>query len=190
MGIEIERRFLVRDSRAAVTSAAAGRWCRIRQAYFGHVNGLTLRVRTTFDASGHRTGLLTLKGPRRGFCRHEYQRPLPSDEAERWLSSVPPERLIRKTRYLVHARDGLVWFIDRFEGPNAGLVIAEVELVHARQLFAVPRWIGKEITLDPRYGNSMLARSPIAPQRTARILVSASDRALGNRPGHQKSSSW
>lgn len=161
MGIEIERRFLVQDSQAALAGAVTAQSCHIRQGYFGRVNGLRIRVRTIIEASGAASALLTLKSPRRGFCRQEYQRPFPFDEGERWLSLVPPAQLIRKTRHLLHGRSGLVWSIDRFGGANAGLVIAEVDLVYPRQPIEIPRWAGEEITLDPRYGNSMLARYPI-----------------------------
>jgi hypothetical protein len=45
--------------------------------------------------------------------------------------------------------------------PNEGLVIAEVELADPMQRIDLPAWIGEEITLDGRYGNSSLALRPI-----------------------------
>ena len=50
--------------------------------------------------------------------------------------------------------------IDVFEGENAGLVIAEVELAHERQLVTLPPWIGREVTHEERYYNSRLAHHP------------------------------
>src|SRR5262249_28631862 len=99
------------------------------------------------------------------------------------LSLVPPAQLIRKTRHLLPVPRGLIWSIDQFEGANVGLVIAEVELVHSRQLIEIPFWVGEEITHNPRYGNSMLARYPVTDPtiksstglRTASAALSASD---------------
>jgi hypothetical protein len=50
--------------------------------------------------------------------------------------------------------------VDVFQGNNEGLTIAEVELDYIGQPFQMPLWVGPEITGDPRYGNSMLARIP------------------------------
>lgn len=159
--IEIERRFLVRDPQAAVSSSRIIHRCQIRQGYFGCVDGLRVRVRIIADGSGQRTAVLTLKGRRQGICREEYERPLGLDRAEQALGALPPTCIICKTRYRIRYRDGLVWSIDRFEGPNTGLVVAEVELAHPEQRIELPSWVGEEITFDPRYGNSALARSPI-----------------------------
>jgi len=175
MTIEIERRFLVWDSRAALAGSANKQWCRINQGYFGRLNGLRVRGRTMIDASGERSSFLTLKGPRRGFCREEYQRRLPFDKGTQWLSLLPPAQVIRKTRHLLQGDDGLVWAIDRFEGANAGLVIAEVELLDPSQPILVPRWVSEEITLNPRYGNSTLARFPINHLAVARVGKSGGD---------------
>jgi len=46
MGIEIERRFLIREGQAALAGTAIAQWCHIREGYFGRVNGLRVRVRT------------------------------------------------------------------------------------------------------------------------------------------------
>lgn len=50
--------------------------------------------------------------------------------------------------------------MDVFEGENEGLTIAEIELDYVGQLFEMPVWAGPEVTGDPRYGNSRLARMP------------------------------
>jgi adenylate cyclase len=166
MAIEIERRFLVRDAQAAVFGSGIAHRCQIRQGYFGCVDGLRVRVRMVTDGSGHHAAILTLKGRRRGICREEYERPVNLDFAEQALGALLPTRIVRKTRYRVCYRDGLVWEIDCFEGPNAGLVIAEVELADPEQRIELPSWVGEEITFNPRYGNSKLARSPICRPST------------------------
>jgi CYTH domain-containing protein len=161
LAIEIERRFLVRDPRAAFAAAGMTRWHRITQGYFGRINRLRVRVRILSDASGDCAALLTFKGARRGLTRLEYEYPLALDRARRALITLPPAQIIRKVRYEIHHHDGLVWSVDRFEGPNSGLVLAEVELAHRDQQVELPSWVGDEVTFDPRYGNSRLARSPM-----------------------------
>ena len=51
-------------------------------------------------------------------------------------------------------------------------MIAEVELADPEQRIELPPWVGEEITLNPRYGNSTLARLPI---RDRRVAVAGSD---------------
>jgi CYTH domain-containing protein len=167
MAVEIERRFLVSDPQAAVAGLGITQRCQIRQGYLGWVGGLRIRVRIIADHDGQPTAVLTLKGRRQGICREEHAHPLELDRAEQVLGALPPTRVISKTRYRIRYRDGLVWSVDRFEGPNTGLIIAEVELAHPEQHIELPSWVGEEITFNPRYGNSELARSPIQDCRGA-----------------------
>ncbi len=69
--------------------------------------------------------------------------------------------LVEKVRHLVPVA-GRTWEVDVFLGANRGLVIAEVELDHAHEDIDLPPWIGREVTSDPRYGNSSLARAPFS----------------------------
>ena len=137
MAIEVERRFLVCDPKRAIAAGIIIDCARIRQGYFGQVNGLKLRVRIMLDAGGHSSAILTYKGPRRGICRGEYDTPLALDVAEQALSTLPPSQIIRKRRFRVRHRDGFVWSVDSFEGPNAGLVIAEIELAYPTQILGI-----------------------------------------------------
>jgi adenylate cyclase len=56
---------------------------------------------------------------------------------------------------------GRHWEVDVFTGRNEGLVIAEVELSHLNETVLLPSWVGQEITGNPRFGNSALARSTV-----------------------------
>jgi adenylate cyclase len=155
MPLEIERRFLVRDP--SVLAGAAGR--PIVQGYFGVVDELSVRVRRIGDEA-----YLTFKGPRRGVARLEYEHPISVERAGLALQALPPERLVRKTRYEI-VESGSRWVADRFHGAHDGLLIAEIELDRPDRLFAVPPWVGREVTSDERYGNSRLAaagRTPLA----------------------------
>jgi adenylate cyclase len=169
MPIEIERRFLVRAPSAALSESAIIQRLEIRQGYLGWVGGLRIRVRIGVDQDSKHSATLTLKSRRTGICRQEYERPLDLDFAEHVLASLTSDRIISKTRYQILHPAGLVWSIDFFNGSNDGLVIAEVELADAEQRVELPSWVGEEITFDPRYGNSALARSPIGPNPRAPV---------------------
>src|SRR3546814_18269790 len=70
---------------------------------------------------------------------------------------------VEKTRHYVPARgahDDAVWEIDEFVGDNAGLVVAEIELLTIDATFERPLWIGRELTDERRYYNHALALHP------------------------------
>lgn len=64
-----------------------------------------------------------------------------------------------KTRFSVEFA-GHTWAVDEFHGGNQGLVTAEIELEDENESFHRPAWLGPEVSGDPRFANSMLARSP------------------------------
>lgn len=150
MIIEIERKFLVRD-----TAFLAGRGGeRILQGYLARTARATVRVRI----AGER-GWLTLKGRSRGISRSEFEYPIPLVEARELLAELADGPCIEKTRYRVeHA--GHTWDVDVFGGANAGLVLAELELQREDEPFVAPPWLGAEVSDDPRYCNSSLAERP------------------------------
>lgn len=154
MGLEIERRFLVLGEgwRAAATGGH-----RLDQGYLAREDGVTVRVRIAGDAAK-----LTVKGPG-GLVRPEFEYPVPVDDAAAMLSALCAGRRLSKTRHRV-PHGGLTWEVDVFEGPLAGLVIAEVELPDAGHVLGLPSWAGREVTDDRRYANAVLA-SLTAPPR-------------------------
>jgi CYTH domain-containing protein len=133
----------------------------IIQGYFGYIDRLRVRVRIRSDEHKGCTAFLTFKGARRGLCRLEFEYPLALERARCALDTLPSAQIIRKMRYEVPYRDGPVWTVDQFEGPNSGLVLAEIELAHPNQRIELPSWIGEEVTFNSRYGNSRLARVPM-----------------------------
>lgn len=156
MGREIERKFLVRDRR--ILDGRKGE--HIVQGYVAKESGaMSTRVRVCADR-----GYLTLKGPRQGIARDEFEYPIPVEDAWYLLSEYCGNRIIEKTRYVVE-HGGHAFEIDVFEGRLAGLIVAEVELSHETQLFALPPWIGEEVTADRCYGNFILAQfeGPVRP---------------------------
>jgi adenylate cyclase len=150
MGIEIERKFLVvghgwRDG--------AGKGERLVQGYLTQDKGCAVRIRKTANQA-----TLTIKGQRVGLSRLEFEYEIPLKDADQMLRSLRISPTLQKTRYRVD-HCGLMWDIDVFSGDAEGLVIAEIELRDARQKLNLPPWVGGEVTYDPRYRNTHLARA-------------------------------
>jgi len=149
MGMEIERKFLVRGEPWKGLEGTA-----FRQGYLTIDPERTVRVRIAGDR-----GYLTIKGPSTGASREEFEYQIPLADAGRLLDRHCLKPQIEKTRYLVgHA--GLTWEVDVFAGQNAGLVIAEVELEAVDQTVDLPDWVGREVTGDQRFFNAYLSRHP------------------------------
>lgn len=150
---EIERKFRVtsNDWRAAVAATR-----RLQQAYLSSDGLCSLRVRI----SNEDAATLTIKTSKAGIERDEFEYPIPVSHA-RELIELRVGAVISKTRHIVPTGDH-VWEIDVFDGENAGLVIAEIELTDRDEAVARPDWLGEEITEDRRYYNSDLSRHPFS----------------------------
>ncbi len=98
---------------------------------------------------------ITLKGPRVGLRRAEFEYEIPRDEAEEMLRTLCTGPIVEKTRYYV-AAGSLIWMVDVHEGDLTGIVFAEVELECETQPLPLPTWIGREVTGDPRYRKKVL----------------------------------
>lgn len=151
MAQEIERKFLVEgDFLGEVYNAQ-----RIVQGYICSVPGRTVRVRIRGDK-----GYLTIKGPSdsSGLSRYEFEKEITLDEAEHLMALCEPG-VIDKVRHLI--KSGLHTFeVDVFHGENEGLIMAEVELQSEDEPFEHPAWLGREVTGNRRYYNSMLTKYP------------------------------
>lgn len=150
MGVEIERKFLVIGDPTAGRSGTA-----MVQGYVAKDGGTTVRVRV----AGERAWL-TVKGPSQGARRVEVEVELPVDEAHQLLH-LCRHGLIEKTRYRIPIGSH-TWEVDVFEGANAGLVVAEVELSDEDEAFERPDWLGAEVTADRRYANASLVEHPFS----------------------------
>jgi CYTH domain-containing protein len=149
MGIEIERKFLVRD-RVFLDDVAGVTY---RQGYLSTDPERTVRIRRAGDH-----GYVTIKGRSHGATRAEFEYEIPVADADAMLAlCVPP--VIEKIRHRVeHA--GRTWEVDVFGGANERLVVAEVELPSEDAVVDLPDWIGDEVTDDPRYYNANLIKHP------------------------------
>lgn len=151
MGTEIERKFQVTGDG---WKAGASPGIRHRQGYLCSDKERTVRVRIAGEKA-----TLTVKGLTQGSSRPEFEYPVPLADAEE-LIGMCERPLVEKTRHRV-VHGGLTWEIDVFEGDNAGLVLAEVELERPDQPVSIPPWAGPEVTDDPRYYNVNLAKHPL-----------------------------
>lgn len=151
MGLEIERKFLVKgDYKSLATSST-----RIKQGYICSERGRTVRVRLR-DQKAY----LTIKGPSRdnGLSRYEFEKEITIDEALSLFTLCEPG-IVDKVRWLVPAGEH-TFEVDEFLGDNAGLVVAEIELSRADETFFRPDFLGEEVTGDRRYYNSQLRKNP------------------------------
>jgi len=148
MGLEIERKFLVRGD--AWRQLVPTYLC---QGYLNRDKARTVRVRIAAESAW-----LTVKGASQGAVRSEFEYAIPLADA-RQLLALCDGPLIEKQRHLV-AHAGHTWEVDEFLGANAGLVVAEIELSDEGEAFEVPEWAGAEVTDDARYFNSNLAAHP------------------------------
>jgi len=187
VGVEIERRFLVTGDgwRAHV------RWqSELQQGYLtSSPGGFTLRVRLSHGAGGPgptpaaaAQAWLTLKAPvpastvpasapatspasaaepraGEGLVRQEFEYPIPPADAVALLALT--QRQLRKRRHGLDLAGG-DWVLDVFEGANAPLVVAEVELESPDQPVVVPPWCGLELTGRHELSNAALAHEPLS----------------------------
>lgn len=151
MGIEIERKFLLRD---ASWRSAVQRCVLLRQGYLAASEAVSIRIRVAGEQAH-----LNIKSATLGITRSEFEYAVPPVDAERMLATLCGTRTLAKTRhYLLHA--GHTWEIDEFWDANAGLVVAELELDGEDEIFQKPSWLGAEVSHDPRYYNSCLVTHP------------------------------
>lgn len=156
MAIETERKFLVKGDYKHL----AIKTYRIRQAYLCADCQCSIRVRIR-DTKG----FLTIKGKSSdlGLSRYEWEKEIPLTEAEE-LMSLCKEGTIDKYRHLVPVGKH-VFEVDEFLGENEGLIMAEIELANANEVYERPEWLGEEVTGDSRYYNAYLSQHPYSSWR-------------------------
>jgi len=149
---EIERKFLVKGN----YKKHASEKIKIVQAFLSTVPERTVRIRIKGDK-----GYLTIKGigNESGASRYEFEKEISVNDAIDLIKICEPG-VIDKTRYIVPISNNLFFEVDEFYGENGGLVVAEIELPSEDTVFEKPAWLGKEVTGDVRYFNSMLMKNP------------------------------
>lgn len=159
MGIEIERKFLLRDDS---WRGLIERTERMAQGYLVGAQALrdgsakaSVRARIAGDRAW-----LNIKSVHLGIARAEFEYPVPVVDAEAMLASLCDGVLAKQRHYVTV--EGTLFEIDEFEGDNAGLVVAEVELPAVDASFPRPDWLGREVSALPRYYNVNLIAYPYA----------------------------
>lgn len=160
---ETERKFLVKD---CSYKASATESIRMKQGYICRESGRTVRIRIAGDRAW-----LTIKGcsTEDGLSRMEWETEIGVSDAEMLmtlcgdsesrLTGAEDSGIIDKTRHYVPVGEH-IFEVDEFHGANEGLTIAEIELKNESEPFSRPEWLGKEVTGDRRYYNSMLIGHP------------------------------
>ncbi len=152
MAIEIERKFLVKNDGFKKEFVEE---MRITQRYLSSVPERTVRVRIKGEK-----GFMTIKGiaNESSVSRFEWEKEISVKDTNDLLKICEPG-IIDKTRYNVKHGDH-IFEVDEFYGENEGLIVAEVELSSEDEKFDKPDWLGKEVTGDVKYFNSMLMKNP------------------------------
>jgi len=150
MAIEIERKFLVNDN---WRSAPIQKSVVIKQAYLSSDPEKIVRIRTNGTV-----GFITIKGLNKGLSRLEFEYEIPLADANQIIDTLTSSS-IQKIRHYITVQ-GKLWEVDEFLGDNEGLVVAEIELTSESEHFAIPDWLGEEVSADKRYANSSLFTKP------------------------------
>lgn len=154
--MEIERKFLINNIPENLDSYEK---IEIEQGYIS--TKPTIRIRKANDKH-----ILTIKS-RFGVDKSEAG-PIVNNEFELEITDKEYEHLkekidgkvLRKTRYIIPLEDDLVAELDIFKDKLSGLVFAEVEFpsIDKANHFVKPNWLGKDVSDDKRYRNSMIIR--------------------------------
>ena len=151
MGIEIERKFLVKENHNIGLEGGKN----LAQGYLQADGERTVRVRIANDKA-----FLTIKGKTVGFSRSEFEYEIPVEDAKQILPlSLYP--MVEKVRVEIPVEKH-IWEVDFFSGKNEGLILAEIELGSEDETFDLPDWIAEEVTGDQRYYNSHLSKNPFS----------------------------
>jgi adenylate cyclase len=147
-GVEIERKFLVRDLPDDLE------WLderALRQGYLALDGGTEVRVRD--DAGAWR---LTVKHGG-GLRRVEEDIELDARRGDVLWGLTEGRRVEKRRRRMPYGSAMLE--VDVFEGDLAGLVVAEVEFPgeEPARAFVPPAWFGREVTDEDAYKNRSLA---------------------------------
>lgn len=157
MAKEIERKFLLKNDswKGSVVKRE-----KFSQGYLIGGKESSVRVRIEGDKAN-----INIKSATLDISRLEYEYEIPLKDAEEILDKLCQKPFIEKYRNIVEMKSSNgnkihKWEIDEFLGENDGLVVAEIELSDADEVFVKPDWVGKEVSDDPKYYNVCLVKNP------------------------------
>ena len=157
---EIERKFLLSSGNANSWKSLAFKKIHLHQGYLCNNSKASVRIRIEDQHAN-----VNIKSMTVGISRAEYEYSIPVSEATELLHSLCSKPQIKKVRYLVMFAHKC-WEIDVFEGDNEGLIVAEIELESEDEIFDLPEWIGKEVSIFERYYNMRLTTYPYSQWTT------------------------
>ena len=155
MAKEIEHKYLTVSNEYRLLAMSSHIIC---QGYLSLDKERTVRVLTIDNR-----GFVTIKGQNKGALRQEFEYEIPVADAKDMLETLCLKPVIEKCRYIV-VYEGEKWEVDEFKGALSGLVLAEIELPDVNHKYSIPKFIGKNVTGDPRYYNSVLSTATSLPE--------------------------
>ncbi len=160
MAMEIERKFLVKGNPWQELDTQG---TLIQQGYLSTEARCVVRVRlcAPMPIGSERTAFITIKSKSTDISSHEYEYPIPPEEAEFILKTLTEQRVVEKIRYRIPYAQA-IWDVDEFLGANAGLTTAEIELNAENESVTLPPWVGQEVTHEKRYKNALLTLTPFS----------------------------
>ncbi len=150
MGVEIERKFLLANDTWRLQILESKN---IQQAYLKSDVNSSVRVRIYGEE-----GYINIKGAAKGNSRAEFEYTIPLQDAKDLLILCESGHIHKVRHKLVW--EGHVWEIDEFQAANEGLILAEIELKAENEEFALPHWLGKEVSHETAFTNAVLANKP------------------------------
>lgn len=150
MPVEIERKFLLAHDgwREGISHSV-----RLRDGMLAFYDGRKIRIRF-YDQKA----TLTVKGPRKGLARDEFEYDIPASDGLILLERHCKGEVIEKTRH--HVPVGAhEWLVDEYHGLLDGLILAEIELPAEDTVVDLPDWVGKDITGLEKYRKVNLVKA-------------------------------
>ena len=153
MGIEIERRFLVKNDEWKSQVILSEDFS---QAYLNsNLDEWAVRIRIINQKKAY----ITLKSSLNELTNYEFEYQIPIQDAIELFNLS--KNKITKTRYQLKI-DKKDWVVDSFKGLNSSLTIAEIELNSESEQIQIPSWCEQEITGIKSLSNASLAEKPIS----------------------------
>ena len=152
MGLEIERRFLIKNDnwKKFITNKIF-----IEQGYLSKsLDDWIIRIRLT-----DKDYKIALKKHIENFTNFEFEYSIPPKNGETIMANL--SNTIKKERFFLEV-ENKSWIIDCFKENNYPLKIAEIELSKEDEDLRLPSFISKEITGLTHYSNLSLAKKPFS----------------------------
>lgn len=150
MSKEIERKFMVANDR---WKEFVHHSTNLRDGILAFYDGRKIRVRF-YDSKA----TLTVKGPRKGLSRDEFEYEIPASDGLELLERHCKGEVLEKTRHHIFSC-GREWIVDEYHGILEGIVLAEVELESETDVLDKPIWVGQEVSGSIRYRQRNLVKA-------------------------------